>query len=63
MLRASPVAHINQSLLEIPKVKKKEKVKKLSKEKTWIQFRLEDFSKETGLKLTEEYFKEKFKND
>ena len=50
-IEKSPVASINQHLFGKPKVKRE----KYSKEKYWINFRLEEFAREHGLELKTEH--------
>jgi hypothetical protein len=51
-IEKSPVAHLNTHLLEKTKVKQKEKY---SKQKYWINFRLEEFARENDLVLKTEH--------
>lgn len=50
----SPCGHLNQHLREV-NAEKKTRVKKVSKEKEWIKFKLNQFAKEKGLILSREY--------
>lgn len=51
-IQKSPVAHLNGHLFEKPKVNQKEK---FSKQKYWINFRLEEFARDNDLVLKLEH--------